>query len=88
MAELLVFDLDGTLIDSRLDLANAVNYMRQSMNLEPIDNARVVRMIGNGINKAANIPLPDLGSADVMTTEYIPAPAIFLAAVLVESMDS
>jgi MFS family permease len=37
-------------------------------------------MIGNAINKAANIPLPDLGSADVMTTEYIPAPGIFLAA--------
>lgn len=37
-------------------------------------------MIGNAINKAANIPLPDLDSADVMTTEYIPAPGIFLAA--------
>ena len=36
-------------------------------------------MIGNAINKARNIPLPDLGSADVMTTEYIPAPEIFLA---------
>lgn len=35
-------------------------------------------MIGNAINKARNIPLPDLGSADVMTTEYIPAPEIFL----------
>jgi len=39
-------------------------------------------MIGNAINRAANIPLPDLGSADVMTTEYIPAPGIFLAAAL------
>ena len=36
-------------------------------------------MIGNAINKAAAIPLPDLGSADVMTTQYIPAPGIFLA---------
>lgn len=36
-------------------------------------------MIGNAINKAANIPLPDLGSADTMTTQYIPAPEIFLA---------
>ena len=36
-------------------------------------------MIGNAINRAANIPLPDLGSADVMTTQFIPAPAIFLA---------
>ena len=36
--------------------------------------------IGNSINKAANIPLPDSSSADVMTTQYIPAPEIFLAA--------
>ncbi|MBQ8885069.1 MAG: MFS transporter [Clostridia bacterium] len=36
-------------------------------------------MIGNALNKAAAIPLPDLGSADVMTTQYIPAPSVFLA---------
>ena len=36
-------------------------------------------LIGNAINKAMNIPLPDLGSADTMTTSYIPAPEIFLA---------
>ena len=35
-------------------------------------------MIGNGINKLRNVPLPDAG-ADAMTTEYIPAPEIFLA---------
>lgn len=36
-------------------------------------------MIGNAINKARNIPLPDTSGADVMTTQYIPAPEIFLA---------
>ncbi len=36
-------------------------------------------MIGNAINKAAALPLPDLGSADTMTTQYIPSPDIFLA---------
>lgn len=40
-------------------------------------------MIGNAINKAANIPLPDLGSADTMTTLYIPAPEIFLFGAIV-----
>ena len=39
-------------------------------------------LIGNAINKAANIPLPDLGSADAMTTSYIPAPEIFLVAAI------
>lgn len=40
-------------------------------------------LIGNTINKAANIPLPNLDSADVMTTSYIPAPEIFLVAAIV-----
>ena len=38
-------------------------------------------MIGNAINKAANIPLVDAG-ADAMTTAYVPAPEIFLAGAL------
>lgn len=40
-------------------------------------------MIGNAINKTRNIPLPDLSSADSMTTQYIPAPEIFLAGAIV-----
>lgn len=40
-------------------------------------------MIGNAINAKQNIPLPDMDSADTMTTSYIPAPEIFLAASLV-----
>lgn len=43
-------------------------------------------MIGNAINKAAKIPLPDLGSADVMTTKFIPAPGIFLAGAITAAM--
>ena len=40
-------------------------------------------MLGNAINKARALPLPDLSSADTMTTLYIPAPEIFLAGALV-----
>jgi MFS family permease len=39
-------------------------------------------MIGNAINKGANLPLPETGGVanpDLMTTAYIPAPEIFLA---------
>lgn len=38
--------------------------------------------IGNSINKAMNIPLSNPESADVMTTAYVPAPEIFLAAAI------
>ncbi len=40
-------------------------------------------MIGNAINRSMNIPLPENSGTDVLTTQYIPAPEIFLAASLV-----
>jgi phosphoglycolate phosphatase len=46
--DLIVFDLDGTLIDSRLDLANAVNATRKHMGMAPLDNDRVYSYVGNG----------------------------------------
>ncbi len=46
--DLLIFDLDGTLIDSRLDLAHAVNAARAHMRMAPIENERVYSYVGNG----------------------------------------
>ncbi|SPE28322.1 HAD-superfamily hydrolase, subfamily IA, variant 1 [Candidatus Sulfopaludibacter sp. SbA3] len=46
--DLLIFDLDGTLIDSRLDLANAVNATRLHMGKVPLSNQRVYSYVGNG----------------------------------------
>ena len=45
---LLIFDLDGTLIDSRLDLANAVNATRAQMNRPPLEHSTVYSYVGNG----------------------------------------
>ncbi len=45
---LLIFDLDGTLINSEQDLANAVNATRVHMGREPIDNDTVAKWVGNG----------------------------------------
>lgn len=46
--DLVIFDLDGTLVDSRLDLANAVNATRRHMGMEPLANERVYSYVGNG----------------------------------------
>ena len=46
--DLLIFDLDGTLVDSRLDLANAVNATRRHMGMDPLSNERVYTYVGNG----------------------------------------
>ena len=45
---LLIFDLDGTLIDSKLDLAHSVNAMLAYMGRPPISHELVATYIGNG----------------------------------------
>ena len=44
----LVFDLDGTLIDSRRDIATAINRMRADLGLPPLALEQVVTMVGEG----------------------------------------
>ena len=46
--DLLIFDLDGTLIDSRLDLAHSVNATRTHMGYPPLANELVYSYVGNG----------------------------------------
>jgi phosphoglycolate phosphatase len=46
--DLLIFDLDGTLIDSRLDLAHSVNAARAHMKMPPLAFERVYSYVGNG----------------------------------------
>src|SRR4051794_23809982 len=46
--DLLIFDLDGTLIDSQRDLANAVNETRAHMGMPRTDDETVATWVGNG----------------------------------------
>ena len=45
---LLIFDLDGTLIDSKADLAQATNATRKKMGLAPLPTDVVATYVGNG----------------------------------------
>jgi phosphoglycolate phosphatase len=47
-AKLLIFDLDGTLVDSRVDLANSINAMLRHYGRLELPNDVIASYIGNG----------------------------------------
>ena len=49
MPDLIVFDLDGTLIDSLRDLAAAINATREMFALKPLSIETVTSCVGNGV---------------------------------------
>ena len=64
--QLLIFDLDGTLIDSRLDLAHAVNATRAQAGRGPLPHEQIFSFVGSGapilIKRAMG---PDAADEDV-----------------------
>jgi phosphoglycolate phosphatase len=67
---LAVFDLDGTLVDSREDLVTSANEMLASFSAPPLDEAAIAGFVGDGAKmlvartlKAAGVPPADLGLA-------------------------
>jgi phosphoglycolate phosphatase len=65
MVRAFLFDLDGTLIDSKLDLVNSVNFMLLEMQRDILPLATVASYIGHGAPKLVAGALgPDAAEAD------------------------
>ena len=75
--DLLIFDLDGTLVDSKLDLAHAVNATRGHLGMPPLEHQRVYSYVGNGAPVLIRRVLgPDASEAQVEEAlEFFLAPA-------------
>ena len=54
-----VFDLDGTLVDSRLDLAAAVNATRERLGLPALRVDAIAAMVGEGARTLLRCALPE-----------------------------
>jgi phosphoglycolate phosphatase len=65
---LLIFDLDGTLVDSRADLAAGINHMRTHFGLRPLPLDTVAGYIGSGVR---NLVKRSLQGADVPFEEAL-----------------
>ena len=72
---LLVFDLDGTLVDSKQDLALSVNAMRKEMGRGPLPLALIVSYVGQGARLLVSRSL----GADGNSEDVKKGLAIFLA---------
>jgi phosphoglycolate phosphatase len=65
-ADLVIFDLDGTLIDSKQDLADSVNTTRSAiMGLAPLSLEQVGVYVGNGAPMLVRRVLPDADEAQL-----------------------
>jgi phosphoglycolate phosphatase len=55
----LLFDLDGTLVDSLPDLATAINLLRADYDLEPLSIPQVRTFVGDGASALVQRSLPE-----------------------------
>ena len=66
--ELLLFDLDGTLIDSSADLAESINFMLKKLQKDTYSKAEIDTWVGNGAQTLVKRALS--GSKDIDTSIF------------------
>ena len=51
--KLIIFDMDGTLVNSSITIANAINYVRKNLGFEPMEEEHILRLVNDhSINPA------------------------------------
>jgi phosphoglycolate phosphatase len=65
--DLFIFDLDGTLIDSKLDLAHAVNATRAHLGKSPLAHELIFSYVGNGAPMLIRRAFPDASEEQLAT---------------------
>jgi phosphoglycolate phosphatase len=63
--DLIIFDLDGTLIDSRRDIATSVNELLVHFGKPKLENERIYGFIGNGVRRLLERSLPSASPEEV-----------------------
>jgi phosphoglycolate phosphatase len=63
MIRLIIYDLDGTLIDSRHDIASAVNWTLKELELGGLPIERIAAFVGNGVQNLMRKALEEAAPA-------------------------
>jgi len=65
MKKLIIFDMDGTLVDSSITLVNAINHVRDNLSLEPMSEDKILSKLNDHtINSAKYFYEADSFKAD------------------------
>ncbi len=87
--QLVIFDFDGTLVDTAPDLIRATNFYLEAQGLDPLPEARIRAEIGMGLRKLINDLMPQEGMDDerrrqiegeflaTYDREYLHSPTLF-----------
>lgn len=62
MTNILIFDLDGTLLYTLEDLKDSVNFALKKYNYPPISLEQTKKFVGNGVKKLVERAIPDGGN--------------------------
>jgi phosphoglycolate phosphatase len=63
--QMIIFDLDGTLVDSSVDLTNALNYAIEPYGLEKLTIQRTIGLVGEGVTRLIEKLLQQQGATDL-----------------------
>lgn len=72
--ELFIFDMDGTILNTIDDIANAVNYMLRTCNFEERTVEEVKFFVGNGLMQTLRLSLPSdapSNMVDIMLPDFV-----------------
>jgi len=47
MKKAIIFDMDGTLVDSSITIVNAINYVRKNLNLPPLEEGLILEKVND-----------------------------------------
>ena len=80
----ILYDLDGTLADTRGDLAESVNHARVSLGLAPLALEEIIPGVGNGVRKLIERSIPERpdaidGATAAMVAYYAEHPVVHTA---------
>jgi len=81
-AELIVFDLDGTLIDSKRDIAYAVNATLARINHPPLTDELIYQYVGNGVRPLIEKAVAATGGGNSLDTAIKHFQEIYIAHLL------